>query len=56
MVERFNSTILKMCVDDHQTGWDRHVPQFLLSYHSFMHETTRQTLANIVFGQELRLK
>jgi len=42
-------------VSDHQRDWDEHLHLFLLAYRSSMHETTRQSPANIVFGRELRL-
>jgi transposase InsO family protein len=58
MVERFNRTMeqhLSKVVDQHQRDWDRHLPLFLLAYRAAIHETTHQTPAKILFGQELRL-
>ena len=40
--------------DRHQKDWDDHIP-LLLSYRSAVHESTRQTSANLMFGRELNL-
>ena len=58
MVERFNQTLerhLAKVVDSHQKDWDRHIPLFLMSYRTAVHESTAVTPACANFGRELRL-
>ena len=58
MVDRYNRTIevqLTTFVQDHQRGWDRHLPLLLMSYCSAVHETTKFTLAMLMFGRELHV-
>ena len=58
MVERYNRTIeaqLTTFVQDHQRDWDRHLPLLLMSYCSAVHETTKFTLAMLMFGRELHV-
>jgi len=58
MVESYVKTIeehLRKVVSTHQRDWDERLPIFLLAYRAATHETTGVTLANMVFGRELRL-
>ncbi|XP_063215566.1 retrovirus-related Pol polyprotein from transposon 412 isoform X1 [Bacillus rossius redtenbacheri] len=58
MVERFNRTLeehLAKVVAEHQQDWDQHIQLFLMAYRAAIHDSTGQTPASIVFGQELRL-
>ena len=58
MVERYNRTIeaqLTTFVQDHQRDWDRHLPLLLMSYCSAVHETTKFTLAMLMFVRELHV-
>ena len=41
--------------DRHQKDWDDHIPLLLMSYRSAVHESTRQTSANLMFERELNL-
>ena len=56
MVEHYNRTIeaqLATFVQDHQKDWNQHLPLLLMSYRSAVHETTKFTLAMLMFGREL---
>ncbi|XP_059223137.1 uncharacterized protein LOC131996950 [Stomoxys calcitrans] len=56
--EMFNRTLeehLRKVVDKGQKDWDMHIPKFLLSYRSAVHDSTSQTPAKILFGSELKL-
>lgn len=58
MVEKMNRTILNhvsLFVSRNQQDWDQKVPIFLLAYRSAVHETTRYTPSQMLFGRELRL-
>ena len=58
MVEHYNRTIeaqLATFVQDHQKDWNQHLPLLLMSYRSAVHETTKFTLAMLMFGRELRV-
>ena len=58
MVERFNRTLenqLAIFGEHHQRDWDDHIPLLLMSYRSAIHESTKQTPANLMFGRELNL-
>ena len=58
MVERFNRTLenqLAIFVERHQKDWDKNVPLLLMSYRSAIHESTKETPANVMFGRELNL-
>ena len=58
MVERFNKTLvehLRIMVNEHQTDWDKHIPLFLMTYRSAVHEATGRTPASVLFGREIRL-
>ncbi|KAG8236085.1 hypothetical protein J437_LFUL015429 [Ladona fulva] len=58
MVEQINRTLnhyLAKMVSSHQRDWDKHLPFFLMAYHSAIHELTGQTLAKVLFGLELKL-
>ena len=58
MVERFNRTLenqLAIFVEHHQKVWDDHVPLLMMSYRSDLHESTKQTLAKLMFGREVNL-
>ena len=58
MVERFNRTLeehLRKVVDSGQKDWDDHIPKFLLSYRSAIHDSTSCTPAKVLFGNELKL-
>lgn len=43
---------LRQSVNCYQTGWDRHIPPFLVT--SSMPEITGQKPASTIFGRELR--
>lgn len=58
MVECYDQTIealLAAFVQDHKRDWDRHLPLLLVSYHLAVHETTKFTLAMLMFGRKLRV-
>jgi hypothetical protein len=58
MVERYIKTVeehLQKVVASHQKDWDARLPNFLLAYRAFTHDTTGPTLASLVFARELRL-
>ena len=58
MVERLNRTIeaqLAIFVMDNQTDWDLHVPFLLMAYRSAIHDTTKCTPAELMFGRNLKL-
>ncbi|XP_075168511.1 uncharacterized protein LOC142240690 [Haematobia irritans] len=58
MVERFNRTLeehLRKVVDNGQRDWDDHIPKFLLSYRSAIHDSTSRTPAKVLFGTEFKL-
>lgn len=58
MVERFNRTLeghLAKVVESDQEEWDRHIPIFLMAYRNAMHETTKRTPAEVMFGRNMRL-
>ncbi|GFT54355.1 retrovirus-related Pol polyprotein from transposon 412 [Trichonephila clavipes] len=58
MVERFNRAILdslSLLVSSNQQDWDKKLPLFLLSYRSVVHETTRYSPSQMLFGRDLRL-
>ena len=42
-------------VEHHQKVWDDHVPLLMMSYRSDLHESTKQTLAKLMFGREVNL-
>ena len=58
MVERLNRTIeigLTMVVNDNQMNWDECLPLFLMAYRTAVHETTKVTPSQMMFGREIRL-
>ena len=58
MVERLNRTIeaqLAIFVRENQTDWDFHIPFLLMAYRSAVHDTTKCTPAELMFGRNLRL-
>ena len=58
MVERLNRTIeaqLAIFARENQTDWDFHIPFLLMAYRSAVHDTTKCTQADLMFGRNLRL-
>ena len=58
MVERLNRTIeaqLAIFVRENQTDWDFHIPFLLMAYRNAVHDTTKCTPAELMFGRNLRL-
>ncbi|GFY21014.1 hypothetical protein TNCV_3990581 [Trichonephila clavipes] len=58
MVERFSRTILNnlsLLVSGNQQDWDKKLPFFLLVYRNAVHETTRYSPSQMLFGRDLRL-
>lgn len=58
MVERFNRTLvegLAKLTSTNQRDWDAHIPLFLMAYRSSVHEATKLSPAQVVFGRNLRL-
>ena len=58
MVERFIRTLtehFKKVVNKNQRDWDTHIATFLMCYRSAVHETTGETPAKVIFGNDLRL-
>ena len=59
MVERFNRTLdnqMAIFVEKHmQKNWDEQMPLLLLFYRTAVHESTKQTPPNLMFGRKLTL-
>ena len=39
----------------HQNDWNEHIPKFLLSYRSAVHDSTCRSPAKVIFGTEIKL-
>lgn len=58
MVEKMNRTMgkyLPKMISGHQRNCDRHLPLFLMAYHSAVHETTGHTHSMVLFGRKVKL-
>lgn len=59
MVKRGNRTILHMIsafTPEDQKDWDVHIYLLMLAYRSSVHESTKVTLNEMVFGSEITLQ
>jgi hypothetical protein len=58
LVERFNRTMHEMVrpfIDDHQSNWDVLLPQLLLAYRSSVHDSTKRSPFEVLYGRSPRL-
>lgn len=58
MVERFNRTLeegLSIFVNENYTDWDKQIPLFMMAYRTAVHEETKVTPSQMMFGREIRV-
>ena len=58
MVERFSRILeaqLAKFVSEHQRGWNCHLQLLMMAYHTSVHDTTGETPAMMMMGQNLQL-
>ena len=46
---------MRKVVIQQQKDWDEHIPRFLLSYRSAIHDLTSKSPAKVIFGTEIKL-
>ena len=46
---------MRKVVSEHQNDWDEHIPRFLLTYRSAVHDSTCRSPTKVFFGTEIKL-